>query len=186
MAKYIDAERLKAEIERLKSKYRHNDLWTSSFQSDLAMAKIESMNEILSFLDTLEEPVSDCHDLEEAAEKSSAQYYKDAGYSPFPNVETAAHKSGFIAGAEWMKAKMLKDNPVIMSVEDFQALIDSHAKRVEADYKEKMMEGAVECVVCAGMEGDKWIMTYIGSYESMLKTCKAGDKVKIIIVKEEE
>ena len=39
--------------------------------------------------------------LEEAAEKSSAQYYMDAGYSPFPNVETAAHKSGFIAGAEW-------------------------------------------------------------------------------------
>lgn len=47
--------------------------------------------------------------MEEAAEKSSAQYYKDAGYSPFPNVETAAHKSGFIAGAKWQKHQMLKD-----------------------------------------------------------------------------
>lgn len=51
--KYIDAELLQKEIERLKSKYRHNGLWTSSLQSDLAMAKIESMNELLSFLDTL-------------------------------------------------------------------------------------------------------------------------------------
>ena len=51
--------------------------------------------------------------------------------------------------------------------------------------KAKMMEGAVECVVCAGMEGNKWIMTYIGSYESMLTTCKAGDKVKLIICKED-
>lgn len=42
-------------------------------------------------------------DLTEAAEKSSAQYYKNAGYSLFPNVETAAHKSGFIAGAEWQR-----------------------------------------------------------------------------------
>lgn len=48
------------------------------------------------------------NDLEEAAEKSSAQYYKDAGYSPFPNVETAARKSGFITGAKW-QAKRMKD-----------------------------------------------------------------------------
>jgi len=47
--------------------------------------------------------------LEEAAEKSASQYYVDGGYSPFPNVETAAHEAGFIAGAEWQKAKMMED-----------------------------------------------------------------------------
>ena len=46
--------------------------------------------------------------LEEAAKKSASQYYVDGGYSPFQNVETAAHEAGFIAGAEWMKSKMPK------------------------------------------------------------------------------
>ncbi len=53
-------------------------------------------------------------------------------------------------------------------------------------FQEKLMEEAVECLVCAGMEGDKWIMTYIGSYESMLKTCKAGDKVRVIVLPKED
>ena len=112
-------EQIRAEIERLKSKYRHNGLWTSSFQSDLAMAKIESMNELLSFLDSLPEQVNGpsrdqvgtkfaVEGLEEAAKKSASQYYVDGGYSPFPNVETAAHEAGFIAGAEWMKSKYEK------------------------------------------------------------------------------
>ena len=48
-------DKIRAEIERLKAKYRHNGLWTSSFQSDLAGAKLEAMNELLSFLDTLQE-----------------------------------------------------------------------------------------------------------------------------------
>lgn len=42
--------------------------------------------------------------LDEAAEKSAALYYADGGYSPFPNIETAAHKAGFIAGVEWERS----------------------------------------------------------------------------------
>ncbi len=57
-----------------------------------------------------EKPVP--NDLEEAAGKSSTQYYQDAGYSPFPNVETAAHKSGFIAGAKWQAEQLLKSSPL--------------------------------------------------------------------------
>lgn len=48
-------EKIRAEIERLKSKYRHNGLWSSPKQSLLAISKIEAMNELLLFLDTLEE-----------------------------------------------------------------------------------------------------------------------------------
>jgi len=60
--KLIDAEKLKAEIERLKSKYRHNGLWLSSTQSMLAGAKIEAMNELLLSLDSLqqEQPEPSC------------------------------------------------------------------------------------------------------------------------------
>ena len=53
-----------------------------------------------------------------------------------------------------------------------------------AEGKRLMLEEAVECSVYAGKEGDKWIVSYIGNYESMLKTCKNGDKVRIIIVNE--
>ena len=113
--KYIDAERLKAEIERLKSKYRHNGLWTSSFQSDLAMAKIESMNELLSFLDTLEEPVSD--NLEEAA-IDFADNARKALYSKYYAISSIADYDhgcidGFKAGAEWQAEQMMKEQPEV-------------------------------------------------------------------------
>ena len=63
-----------------------------------------ALQDLLSFLDTLpDEPVTDCHDLTEAAEKSARQYYVDGGYSPFPNIETASHIAGFKAGAEWQR-----------------------------------------------------------------------------------
>lgn len=52
--------------------------------------------------------------------------------------------------------------------------------------KRKMMEGAVECIVSAGKDNDRWLMTYVGDYESMLKTCKTGDKVNIIILPKED
>ena len=72
------------------------------------------------------EPVTDCHDLTDAAEKSARQYYVDGGYSPFPNTETASHIAGFKSGAEWKKAKMM-EGAVVARVE---ADLDSHG----ADY----------------------------------------------------
>lgn len=137
-----------------------------------AIYEYNAYTRILSFLDTLpDEPVS--NDLEEAAEKF-ARFYDNGTCD-------GVAQDCFIAGAEWQKAKMLKDNPVIMQVEDFQALIDSHAKRVEADYKQKMMEGAVEGVVYR-YESYQRIATAIivdVPKESL------GNKVKIIIVKED-
>ena len=113
-------------------------------------------------------------DLEEAAEEYATTHLRN---NEFPTADSA-----FKAGAEWQKAKILKDNPVIMPVEDFQALIDSHAKRVEADYKEKMLKEAVE--------------GYVNYYEDSGGILMAeaqvgcpyhnGDKVKIIIVKEDK
>ena len=125
-----------------------------------------ALQDLLSFLDTLpDEPVTDCHDLTEAAEKSARQYYVDGGYSPFPNIETASHIAGFKAGAEWQKRKM--------------------------------MEGAVEGEVCGRCYGHLNIRFADGVYKYLepknishipadVLKYNIGDKVKIIIVKEDE
>ena len=58
--------------------------------------------ELFAFLDTLlDEPVTDCHDLKEAAEK-----YADGPECSW--VGTSALELAFIAGADWMKAKMME------------------------------------------------------------------------------
>ena len=174
-------ELIRAEIER-RIEAIANAPSDNGVMDSINGAKGHELMTLLSFLDTLpDESITTCNELEEAAEKSARQYYVDGGYSPFPNTETAAHKSGFIAGAEWQKVNILKDNPVIMPVEDFQALIDSHAKRVEIDYKEKMLKEAVEGFIF--QSEDYYPKELIARYNGKLKH---GDKVKIIIVKEEE
>ena len=58
----------------------------------------------LSFLDTLEEPVSDCHDLTEAAEKyAEEQEFWFIRENPYTSQEYA-----FKAGADWQKRKMME------------------------------------------------------------------------------
>ena len=105
-------EQIRQEIER-RHKYqseqyhitkpdgRPNDGWAES------LAIMGELEEILNFLDTLEQPQLPS-DVEEAAEKGASQYYIDGGYSPFPNVETTAYKAGFKEGAEWQKEQMLQ------------------------------------------------------------------------------
>lgn len=171
--KYIDADKLRAEIERLMDEYKPMASVDELTGAHITLAKL------LSFLDTLEEPVSD--DLEETAR----QYVHSRPFAP-DESEPESTRKAFKAGAEWQKAKMLKDNPVIMSVEDFQALIDSHAKRVEADYKEKMLKEAVRGevykfgkVAYVKERNNAELTKYLSQFNN-------GDKVKIIIVKEEE
>lgn len=195
-------ELIRAEIERLKSKYRHNGLWTSSFQSDLAMAKIESMNELLSFLDTLpDESITSCNELAEAAEK-----YADGPECSW--VGTSALEQAFIAGAKWGAEhlagvrKMISDDLgeaaidfadnarkalyskdyAISSIADYDhGCIDGFKAGAEWQ-KRKMMEGAVEGVVYR-YESYQRIATAIivdVPKESL------GNKVRIIILPEED
>ncbi len=109
----------------------------------------DALRDLENFIDSLsEEPDKS---LDEAAEKSSAQYYVDAGYSPFPNVETAAHKSGFIAGAEWQMKQILKE-------------------AVEGEIQMRY-SGCLCAKTIRAINEDKF---------------KFGDKVRVIIVKEEK
>ena len=201
-------ELIRAEIERLKSKYRHNGLWTSSFQSDLAMAKIESMNELLSFLDTMpDEPVTDCHDLEKEIKEQIYERFYDlngiavigtSGYAEVKDMEDIARHF-----AEW-GAEHLRDTTKKIS-EDLEEAAEEYATmhlrnnefptadsafKAGAEWqKRKMMEGAVECSASVCKLADKvWVTPNDEKkfHKDVFDHFIAGDKVRIIIAKEGE
>ena len=116
------------------------------------------------------EELEDCLELNEAA----GEYERNNRCSVLGNVDII---DAFIAGAEWQKDK---DTEAVIVAEDRGFLKGADWARAE------MMEGAVECIVIAGKDNDRWLVTYVGDYESMLKTCKTGDKVNIIILPKEE
>lgn len=103
MAKYIDADKLKAEIERRFSEYNHD------LNHHIQAAECAS---ILDFVDSLQqEQFSD--DLEEAAEKYRRESYNKA---MLPNIDGPMPEYGgnvkdaFKAGAEWMKDAWTEDD----------------------------------------------------------------------------
>ena len=126
------------------------------------------------------------NDLEEAAD----EYVNNIAYCGDDiELEKEQSKRDFIAGVKWQKEQILKDNPVIMSVEDFQAFIDSHAKRVVEDYKEQIMKEAVEArVQTSPLNGPLGISAYCCNFPSKhpFYHCKEGDKVRVIVCEKEE
>lgn len=207
-------ELIRAEIERLKSKY------SSFIDSIFAIAKSLWKEEahkplcLLSFLDTLEEPVSDCHDLEEAAEKF-ARFYDNGTCDGIA-------QDCFIAGAEWQKKQDEENyawvkqlpNPNIEKLDGIEITTsDSSAGGKEllyvsnksynigfrdgvAEQKRKMMEGAVEGEVCGRVYGHLNIRFADGVYKYLepknishipadVSKYNIGDNVRIIIVKED-
>lgn len=151
---------IKAEIERLyNDKSYSEDRWDMGYDC--------ACEDIMSFLSTLSE-------------------------EPDKSLEEEMDK--FIETFGWGKTKHLAEKELISATaRHFAKWGARHAPLPEdtvlfnkgiAEGKRLMLEEAVECSVYAGKEGDKWIVSYIGNYESMLKTCKNGDKVRIIIVNE--
>lgn len=103
MAKYIDAELLRNEIERRIEQY-----WSDGDVDSVVVSS--ELEEVLDFLDSLQQELD--NNLEEAAEKyrrvSCNAAMKPNIDGPIPeyggNVKTA-----FIAGAQWMKEQMMND-----------------------------------------------------------------------------
>lgn len=130
-------------------------------------------NNVKQAIDALSEESSSSeipNDLEEAAEKSASQYYVDGGYSPFQNVETAAHEAGFIAGAKWQKK--------LDDLETADLLTIAHLQGMEQQ-KAKMLEEAVE---------GKVFMSFAPGHNQVVMAdvdLPTNTKVKVIIVKEE-
>ena len=119
-------EKIRAEIERQKEGI---GLGLNEYDTGFENGKCEICNHILSFLDTLEEPVSedlgDCLELNEAA----GEYERNNRCSVLGNVDIfdafkagaewqkdkdteaviVAEDRGFLKGADWARAKMMED-----------------------------------------------------------------------------
>lgn len=96
-------DKIRAEIKKLQDIFVETaqGMETEDEATVYSMCAVEFGDELLSFLDTMpDEPVTDCHELEEAAEAYSRQVSRGHNYRDLT--------CGFIAGAEWMKTKMME------------------------------------------------------------------------------
>ena len=166
-------DKIRAEIERLKgictAQIKANPGQTFPFVMEMT-----GYDKLLSFLDTLE-PVSD--DLEEAAEKKYPVYWKNYPKDGIVRSESSYDtnkqcRDAFKAGAEWQEKQDL----------GWAGEIHKNGYNL---CKEQMMEGAVEGVVCYGSKGAYIETDFLGEYDTDVYG-NPGDKVKIIVVKEDK
>lgn len=154
---------------------RPNDGWAES------LAIMGVLEELLTFLDTLsEEPDKS---LGEAAEKKYPVYWKDYPKDGIARSELSYDtnkqcREAFIAGAEWQYQKDRGEFAKIKAktwCEGFDA------------HKEQMLKDAVEAeVLYFGETQDVSRTIKIPQMQEWLKPFKDGDKVRIVILKQNE
>lgn len=113
MAKYIDADKLRAEIERRIASWANREKYALPGQGkDTCQSRVTELTDLLSFIDSLKpEQTSLPSNLDEAAEKYGDEYailpddYND-GEIDFYAEETG---KAFKAGAEWMARQMKQE-----------------------------------------------------------------------------
>lgn len=183
MSKYIDAERLKADIEkRLKNTRDYMNGTGMKYKGQKyykAQGKESAYDAILNVIDSLQqEQPSD--DLEEAAEEYRRESYRK---SIVPNIDGPMPEYGgnikdsFKAGAEWQYQKDRREFAKIKAktwCEGFDA------------HKEQMLKDAVEGEIAHDRGVDYLDYNIAKLDEYIFSRFKAGDKVKIIIIKEDK
>lgn len=176
-------EKIRQEIER-RLKYTHDWLrgdekrhpkQTAISKNYYKMKGDErTLDALLAFIDSLPEE-KPSEDLEEAA----AKYELENRQSILSSVDIV---DAFIAGAEWQKKQMELDGSVTLTESDFDA---EKEKASEWGYnlcKEQMMNGAVDGEIVKDITN----MLAVTAKNINLDGFKFGDKVKIIIVKQDE
>ena len=155
--KYIDADKLRAEIERLK-KYAEESKkdWINEGYNQNAFAedcRITSFNKLLSFLDTIEEPVSE--DLKEEIKRmmvklpffirgkdqiAFARHFAKWGaeHTPLPE-DTVIFQKGVEEGKRLMMEEWLKDRDGC-----FWDGVNEGKKAMEEQMMKEAVEGIVE------------------------------------------
>lgn len=153
-------EKIRAEIERLENYYTSVEWYVEA---------------LLSFLDTIEERVPEIKEtgtqgLDEAAENYIAPIENDAGLD-FINFSGRDIRDAFIAGAEWQK----QHDAELIEIAYNDGITIGMTKQ-----KEQMMKDAVEGRIygCDGL----WVESRI---DARIQG-KEGDKVKLIIIKEDK
>ena len=107
--KYIDADKIRAEIDKRYAEYRAK-MKTDDFTYYEGMA--DALDLFEQFLDTLEEPVSDCHDLEEEISTWIPAQIIGGDNEIWRDTKNVIIKwAGIVARhfAEWQKEQMLKE-----------------------------------------------------------------------------
>lgn len=123
------------------------EMWLHEIEPKWVEKELAWLEELRTRL--AEEPVSDCHGLEEEVKR----YYSD-------NFEY-----------------ITSDQPTL-------SILTNIARHFAEWQKAKMMEGAVEGVVCYGSKGAYIETDFLGEYDTDVYG-NPGDKVKIIVVKED-
>lgn len=181
MSKYIDAEKLIAEIERNRQAIRVLNEVTAPEHTSKTCAIFQYsdkiLSELLSFIGNLsEEPDKS---LGEAAENYIAPIENDEGLD-YINFNGRDIKDAFIAGAEWQKEKDTRD----MYMSDnrhFQKVYELGKK----DIKEQMMKNAISCKVF-WYDGPKLDYTQEQQDDVLEKIGAAvDDNVQVIILKDD-
>ena len=173
-------ETIRAEVERLKKDVDNTPLATEQIAGYLF-----ALVDVQKFLDTLQEqPV--CEELEEAASNAGFDYVDDIVLLAEPNHRWNDHDveqayiDGFKAGAKWQKEK---------DAELIEIAYNDGITIGKTKQKEQMMKEAVEGEVCipnvwAEYEEGKELI--IRAEISKELGFRLGDKVRIIIVKEDK
>lgn len=160
-------EQIKAEIERLYD----GEAPKHDQQCNFDDGYFVGIDAIAQFLDTLESERPVPNDLEEAADK----YAEKLTSEPYLQI---VHKTDFIAGANWQKEQ---DDKLVDTI--YQQGIE----KGKDDMKEQMMKEAKEVrVQTSPLNGPLGISAYCCNFpsEHPFYHCKEGDKVRIILVKE--
>ena len=163
-------EIIKAEIERLYKTYRKKSKTENESQYYLGMA--DGLDLFEQYLDTLQEqPV--CEDIGDEVEKVRQQF-PEVG---FAKVSRIAHHF-----AQWQKEKDAKrweeDGTTFVPLSVHEEAKQRSYKEGKKSMKEQMMKEAVEGrVVDAGI---------FATYNTPVEYTHPGDKVKVIIVKEDK
>lgn len=169
-----DKELIKQEIESYKESMKGLEP-----HSDFRRGQLTAYNQIMQFINSLpEEPASE--DLEEAADEYAENHGFRVPYDGsnkfYDDVDVKASKEGFIAGAAWQKQK---DQETIELAEDHAMLAGMNKM------KEEMMKDAVEAEVFIDYNINFGYGSLTANIDLDEQHLKEGDKVKIIIVKED-
>ena len=175
----IDIEKLNSEIDKEWQKCNPVD---EGMGVETANVHIEQFDHIARHFiqwgaehakDDLEKPVP--NDLEEAANE-----YEKENTGIYPEVGQTSIRDAFIDGVEWGREQMMNDGNVILAEEDFDAEKEKSMERGYNLCKKQMFKDVVEGEIVKDNRGNNVVRA--GAFN---KDFEYGDKVRIIIVKED-
>ena len=114
-------------------------------------------------------------------EVAAEEYLQNVKARFLRTLEHPTAKEAFLAGAKWIRKKDVED----MYISDNRHFLKCY-EQGKVDMKVEMMKDAVDAEITVGRLPDDWSLAYNPDelHRALLKF-KSGDKVKILILKED-